>query len=766
MGSVGNVNKSPFQDMENHKDPHMGRKKDPHMGRKMDVSQPNSQENHPTNSKIVSEKHPFKASFVLVLEAKRGIIKNESRPLAVWDANHGIIDKDFKPLKGIQGIQMQDGHIASVGTNPGLPKVKIRLYLDKEWSKLPHFADIKADKLLRILECVIGEWGAMSDLASSNVHSGARSTIEEILSALGYTDWQNEIFQTSTGSTMDINSLLSFLAWELMICKADILFFPPQLEEDIGCFAETTGNMEPKPNLDRVEERNSIPDIDADEESTYPDLEFDCDDDSFVQEIFEIDASLATLQAELDHADSFAALLLDFEPRDLISTDDSLELQSFDEKILVKQQAKEFVKLADCKNTSPFAVSTLQEPKCFVNQDESKEIRTYDGILEHIEDEGDPTIPRIWRNKAQEKPLLSMEVNSQMPLRDSNALDPGTSNLDGKKSQDCKGSKLKAIVKWKNGESMLQSLSKGTLLKHYMEVVAPRKGHIECDKGILSLHSEMEGDCKHVRRIFAFLSKRKHATARFQLEETNLLITSSPEHCLARNTHQEIKEVLTQDILEPLEKFTTITSYVIANLLLAVTMGRIVMGSLELVSKNSVDQHPKKQHSLKIDMYGSDFLSSKTNVDQLILPHSNLRYLKVPVHEKSYMFSDHEKKERSYLFGNQRKKNLVDILNKHWGYQKIRKMLKPLTFWELSSDTLEYKKVGKKKSVGIYLLKKIQPEKRGVTKYTLVCTLCEYFWMFSLVYLELNMFGVNQVIHFGSLEVVKLVKFMLKVLEV
>jgi hypothetical protein len=95
-------------------------------------------------------------------------------------------------------------------------------------------------------------------------------------------------------------------------------------------------------------------------------------------------------------------------------------------------------------------------------------------------------------------------------------------------------------------------------------------------------------------------------------------------------------------------------------------------------------------------------------VEQKIDLHTTLRYLGVPIRDKSYMFGDnksvvdscmqlHMKLHKMLSFHHAREaiaSGIVrffyipgdiypsDILSKHWGYSQIRERLKSLLFWK------------------------------------------------------------------------------------
>ena len=115
-------------------------------------------------------------------------------------------------------------------------------------------------------------------------------------------------------------------------------------------------------------------------------------------------------------------------------------------------------------------------------------------------------------------------------------------------------------------------------------------------------------------------------------------------------------------------------------------------------------------------MYGSVFVAARTAVDQIIDIRTTLRYLGVPIRDKSYMFGDNRSvvtsstipnstiSKRHHLASCHRvreaiaakyisfhwkdgKSNPADILSKHWEFTTVWPMLKPILFWRGETAT-------------------------------------------------------------------------------
>ena len=192
----------------------------------------------------------------------------------------------------------------------------------------------------------------------------------------------------------------------------------------------------------------------------------------------------------------------------------------------------------------------------------------------------------------------------------------------------------------------------------------------------------------------------------------------SIEQDWAKSVYGDVKELLPQDAPEPLGKYVTLTHYVDANLMHDLVTGRSVTGILHLLNKTPIDWFSKKQGTVETATYGSEFVAARTCVEQIIELRTTLRYLGVPIREKSYMFGDnksvvdssiklhaklhkrhtmlsfHRVREAiasgfvnfSHIYG---ETNPADILSKHWANAKVWPQLDCLLFHE--GDTANIK---------------------------------------------------------------------------
>ena len=208
----------------------------------------------------------------------------------------------------------------------------------------------------------------------------------------------------------------------------------------------------------------------------------------------------------------------------------------------------------------------------------------------------------------------------------------------------------------------------------------------------------------------------RHAAIHIRTEEPDYSDLPNVEFDWAKSVYGEVKELIPHDAPEPLGKFVTLTHYVDANLMHDMITGRSVTGILHLINKTPIDWYSKKQATVETATYGSEFVAARTCVEQIINLRLTLRYLGVPIREKSYMFGDNQSvvNSSSQITAKLHKRhtmlsfhrvceaiasgminfifingaiNPADILSKHWGYSLIWPQLKPLLFWK--GDTAE-----------------------------------------------------------------------------
>ena len=161
------------------------------------------------------------------------------------------------------------------------------------------------------------------------------------------------------------------------------------------------------------------------------------------------------------------------------------------------------------------------------------------------------------------------------------------------------------------------------------------------------------------------------------------------------------------------------TTYVDANLYHDYLTGRALSGIIHVLNQTPVDWFCKRQATVEVATFGSEFVAARIAVDQIIDLRTTLRYLGVPILGKTYLFGDNSSvitnstmphsqlNKRHIALSYHRVREAVackdllgfyhipgtlnpaDILSKHWGFADVWTQLKPLLFW--SGETMEIK---------------------------------------------------------------------------
>ena len=143
---------------------------------------------------------------------------------------------------------------------------------------------------------------------------------------------------------------------------------------------------------------------------------------------------------------------------------------------------------------------------------------------------------------------------------------------------------------------------------------------------------------------------------------------------------------------------------------------KAVTAVLHFLNQTPIDAYTKRQSTVETATYGSEFVAARTAVDQIIDIRTTLRYLGVPIRDKSYMFGDNRSVVTSSTIPNSTiskshhlasyhrvreaiaakfisfhwkdgKSNPADILSKHWEFATVWPMLKPILFWRGETAT-------------------------------------------------------------------------------
>jgi hypothetical protein len=148
--------------------------------------------------------------------------------------------------------------------------------------------------------------------------------------------------------------------------------------------------------------------------------------------------------------------------------------------------------------------------------------------------------------------------------------------------------------------------------------------------------------------------------------------------------------------------------------------GRSITAILHFLNQTPMDWYSKKQATVETATFGSEFITARTTIDQIVDLRMTLCYLSIPIQEKSYVFGDNKtvidassaphaklhKRHNTLSFHRVReaiaskyvmifhlpgKYNPADILSKHWAYALVWRTMNALLFargdtWDLLDD--------------------------------------------------------------------------------
>ena len=227
----------------------------------------------------------------------------------------------------------------------------------------------------------------------------------------------------------------------------------------------------------------------------------------------------------------------------------------------------------------------------------------------------------------------------------------------------------------------------------------PRKGHLD-----------------RAKRIVGYLLFLPDGAIRFRIGEPDFSSLKDQEYDWTRTVYSGACEQIPHDIPKPLGKHVHTTHYVDANLHHDLATAKAVTAALHFLNQTPIDAYTKRQSTVETATYGSEFVAARTAVDQIIDIRTTLRYLGVPIRDKSYMFGDNKSvvtsstipnstiSKRHHLASYHRvreaiaakfisfhwkdgKSNPADILSKHWEFATVWPMLKPILFWRGETAT-------------------------------------------------------------------------------
>ncbi|KAL7570520.1 hypothetical protein ACA910_004296 [Epithemia clementina (nom. ined.)] len=155
--------------------------------------------------------------------------------------------------------------------------------------------------------------------------------------------------------------------------------------------------------------------------------------------------------------------------------------------------------------------------------------------------------------------------------------------------------------------------------------LAPRAGHVA-----------------RVKKIFGYLSKTKHYAIRFRTDEPVYSKLPDQDYDWCRSVYRDVHEEIPEDAPKPLGKPVVHSVYLDANLFHYIVTGRALTAVLHFLNMTPIDWYSKCQATVETATYGSEFVAAKTATEQAMDLRGMLRYLGVPIVERTYMLGDNK----------------------------------------------------------------------------------------------------------------------------
>ena len=227
----------------------------------------------------------------------------------------------------------------------------------------------------------------------------------------------------------------------------------------------------------------------------------------------------------------------------------------------------------------------------------------------------------------------------------------------------------------------------------------PRRGHLD-----------------RIKRVYAYLIKMKHAVIRYRTDLPDVSDFIFPELDWSNTPYAGAVEELPTNLPPARGKSLLMTTFVDANLGHDIISGKSVTGVLHFFNKTPVDWFSKKQNTVETATFGSENTAARTAIEQIKANKLTLLQLGVPLHGIPILLGDNKSVVDSGTLPHQRlhkrhlmlsyhfvresvasgalrfahingEHNPADVLSKHWGYQAVWPLLRPILFWQ--GDTMD-----------------------------------------------------------------------------
>lgn len=141
----------------------------------------------------------------------------------------------------------------------------------------------------------------------------------------------------------------------------------------------------------------------------------------------------------------------------------------------------------------------------------------------------------------------------------------------------------------------------------------------------------------------------KYAVIWIKIEEPDMLGLNDEEFYWEISIYVDFIEILPEDTPILLGNNIAIVSYIDTNLFHNIITGKYITRILHLCNKSLIDFYSKKQSTIETTIYRSEYVTSKICVENILDLRIALRYLDIPIKNKSFIFSDNKYFVYSYM---------------------------------------------------------------------------------------------------------------------
>lgn len=158
-----------------------------------------------------------------------------------------------------------------------------------------------------------------------------------------------------------------------------------------------------------------------------------------------------------------------------------------------------------------------------------------------------------------------------------------------------------------------------------------------------SFHTMLRvGHLDRLKRIVGYLCKVKHYRTRFRPGEPDYMMIQDATESWDYTVYKDAKEIVSDDAPPPKGKRFTIMSYFDANLMHDMLSAKAYTGILHLFNGTPIEAFSKKQATVEMATCGSEFCAARTYMEKTVEHRNYLRYLRVSIHEKTFLFGDNK----------------------------------------------------------------------------------------------------------------------------